>query len=422
MTEENSQNTETPRKFAPNKRITMATMEASTNSMIIIGNKLEKYYTDFIGMSPALFGSAHLLYAIVNSFNDPILGYFFDRSKKKRKISKYKRFLLLAIPLYLLGMILQLAGQPGMNEILLFLCVFLGYSIFDTGYAMTNISTGSIIIRSNTYDSDRAKYVGLRLAIKAVIGVAGFLLPAYFLIENVRSEALIMFICFGIVGLAVYSIPAATLDFTDIVIVEEPTTPEFKRTLRQMLSLKSYVLYMLIAFLITGIVINQESFILYFTDGVLELTSTQAILVSGSVLPFMIGVNLFAGRLIRKFGAVKLGFVVIFLILVGNVAALLDYSMIISILGLSISLTAGTFWWTVRFTLIGQIIDEYSETFGERIEGMFMGIDSIFNAPASSVIVFIFSWIITQYGYDGLAEVQTDHAKLGKNWEFLWCQ
>ena len=73
-------------QFSSSKRLQMATMESSTAAMIVVGNKLEKYYTDFIGMRPGLFGTAHLLYAFVNSINDPLLGYFIDHSSNKHGI------------------------------------------------------------------------------------------------------------------------------------------------------------------------------------------------------------------------------------------------------------------------------------------------------------------------------------------------
>ena len=60
----------------------------------MIDGAILKYYTDFI-LFPALwFGIVQLLFAIVNAINDPIIGYYSDRTtpvegKGKRKNRKY---------------------------------------------------------------------------------------------------------------------------------------------------------------------------------------------------------------------------------------------------------------------------------------------------------------------------------------------
>ena len=50
--------------------------------MAMIGVNLAKYYIDFVGMNPIIFGYAHLTFAIINTINDPFIGYAIDRSSE----------------------------------------------------------------------------------------------------------------------------------------------------------------------------------------------------------------------------------------------------------------------------------------------------------------------------------------------------
>ncbi len=398
-------------KLSTSKRIQLATIESSSAAMIVVGNKLEKYYTDFIGMRPGLFGTAHLLYAFVNSINDPLLGYVIDHSSDKQGRSKYRIFLLGAMPLFLIGMMLQLIGQPHWSEALLFLCVFLGYSIFDTGMAAMTISAGSIVIQSVKDDSDRGAYVGLRLTIKAIFGVAGFLLPSMFLTGNAtRVQVLLMFCGFAVFGFILYCIPVSTLKIPVSISQEAVGSSKMRVVLKQMLSMKTYRIFICMAFLITGVAMNQELFLLYFADDVAGLHGLPLTILSGLMLPFLFLTSLSAGYLIKKFGVKLLTFVVIILIIFGNVITLLDINLYVSIVGLFLAVIAGNFWYVLRFSLSGRIMDEYARIFGERNEGMFMGVDAIFNAPAVSLVLFAFSWIIDLNGYIGTADIQTPQA------------
>jgi Na+/melibiose symporter-like transporter len=57
----------------------------------MIDGAMLKYYIDFLLFPALLFGFVQLIFAIINAINDPIIGYFSDRTmpvegKGKRKI------------------------------------------------------------------------------------------------------------------------------------------------------------------------------------------------------------------------------------------------------------------------------------------------------------------------------------------------
>jgi len=401
--------------FGMKEKINLAVMESSTASIEVISNKLPIYYTDFIGMSPALVGQAHLLFAIVNAINDPILGYFIDKTSHKNGKSKYIRLLRMVFPLTIIAIVAMLIGQKGWPSWLLFLTLFMGFSLRDSAYALQGISAASIVIQNEDQDAGRGHYVGIRLTFKSIFGVAGFLIPAYFLTGNKDSTLapLLMFIGFGVVGLIVYIIPAWKVNPPIKETIEIEKKSNFFQTFLRMIKMKSYLTYIVLAFFLTGIAMNQELFMLYFADDVLELSSFMAVVVTALVLPLIIGTSLASKKLINKFGVRKLLIGSTVTIITTNIIVMLQISDILSIACLLLSITAGNFWFLIKFPITGTIIDEYVSIYGERNEGTFFGVDSVFNAPAVSVFLAIFLQIIDKIGYIGTAESQTPQVKEG---------
>ncbi len=80
--------------------------------MVTIGNNLTKYYTKFIGVPASLLGYTQLAFAIVNSVNDPLLGYLIDRTPGSKGVHKFTWYIFLSIPFFIIGMVFQLLGQP----------------------------------------------------------------------------------------------------------------------------------------------------------------------------------------------------------------------------------------------------------------------------------------------------------------------
>ncbi|MHA1672645.1 MAG: MFS transporter [Promethearchaeota archaeon] len=402
-----------PERLSLAKRVRLATIESGTEGMATIRNKIAIYYTSFIGLRPSVYGSAMLLYAFVNSVNDPLVGYGIDKSSHCKGVSKYKRFLLLAIPLYILGMGLLLFGQPAWKEWVLFISIFLGLSIYDTGYAITTISASSVIIQTVDADEDRGFYVGMRLSLKVIFGVAGFLLPTLFLTGNAtREQALWMFIGFGVVGLLVYTLPLLTLNIPISQPKLEVQRSQLWMVMKRMLTMKSYLIYIVFAFLINGVALNQEIFLLYYADDVLEVSGTTLIVLSALSIPFLLLTNLSSKFLIQKVGLRKLSITTTIVLIASNFLTLLELSMPTSIAGLFLAVVAGNFWNVLKFPILGVSINHYEAKYGEKNEGTFLGVDAIFNSPAVSVVFFIFTVLIEQGGYiSGLEGSQSFEAK-----------
>ena len=74
------------------------------------------------------------------------------------------------------------------------------------------------------------------------------------------------------------------------------------------------------------------------------------------------------------------------------IAAKLNYALIMS--GLTLIGSIGS-----NLPYSGNVIDEYYDRNGERNQGSLMGIGAILGAPTGSIVIFIFSSIISAFGY-----------------------
>lgn len=125
----------------------------------MIDGAMLKYYTDFILFPALLFGFAQLIFVIINAINDPIIGYFSDRTIPVEGKGKRKIWLFRSIPLLAIGYFLMIFMNPDLPHIVIFIMLFIGLAIHDTGHAMFSINRGSLLITVTDDDNERASLV-----------------------------------------------------------------------------------------------------------------------------------------------------------------------------------------------------------------------------------------------------------------------
>lgn len=110
---------------------------ANTLAYQVLGNRVQFFYIDILGLSPAIAGTVWTLYGIWNMINDPLMGQLTDRTR-----SKYGRRIpyiyLGAIPLGLSFFFLW--TPPTTSPWAMALYFFMALFIFDTLYSLTIIA------------------------------------------------------------------------------------------------------------------------------------------------------------------------------------------------------------------------------------------------------------------------------------------
>ena len=411
---ENLNKTEKSSEIVPKKaKIAYGLTVSGQTGMALIGSYLVKYYTDFLGMQPIFFGYAHLSYASINAINDPIVGIIIDRAREKPLKNKYKRFMYLSAPFFITGLFFQLLGQPGWDNLLLFFCVLLGFSFLDTGNAMCGISAQSLIYRSTKSDSERSSFIGTALIFQTFFGMTMFLSSSYFLTSSSNYiQPFLMFLGFGIAGFFVYLLGTSLFP----VFKRSYGTKQMeglKITFKRIIHQKYYYAFLIIAFTMNGIAFNHQVFMLYILDDLLDFPGEFILFVSAFALPLNFVLYIMSRRIVKKIGLKKSFFICTGILLVSYFGIFISLNQIVSLILLIIITLGINFWWILATPITGIVIDEYERIYKENKSAIFLGINSIFLSPAVSIVIFIFTSIITLFGYNGTVETQSELAKIG---------
>ncbi len=86
-----------------------------------IDGAMLKYYTDFIIFPALLYGIVQLLFAIINAINDPIIGFYSDRTKPIEGKGKRKIWLFRSLPLLVIGYFLMVFMSPDFPDEIIFI-------------------------------------------------------------------------------------------------------------------------------------------------------------------------------------------------------------------------------------------------------------------------------------------------------------
>ena len=122
----------------------------------MIDGAMLKYYTDFIIFPVLWFGIVQLLFAIINAINDPIIGYFSDRTTPVEGKGKRKRWLFRSLPLLAFGYFLMLFMSPDFPDEVIFIFLLIAFVLFDTGNAMNGINRGALMLTVTDDDGETA--------------------------------------------------------------------------------------------------------------------------------------------------------------------------------------------------------------------------------------------------------------------------
>ncbi|MBA7513162.1 putative symporter YjmB [subsurface metagenome] len=379
----------------------------------MIDGAMLKYYTDFLLFPALLFGFAQLIFAIINAINDPIIGYYSDRTKPVEGKGKRKIWLFRSIPLVAIGYFLMIFMNPGVPHMAIFFVLFIGLSLHDTGSATFGINRGALLITITDDDNERASLVTVSLVFQTILGIFSYLLLLIFLTGTTPLP--ILYIIFTIVG--VLGVGVAILGVKGI---KEPlklyrgqTFPKLKQLIKDVFKSKTFIFYIVFQFVMGAVSSTVITFQLFYFEDVIKATGTEVALVSGLTLPFTFLAYYLVQVITKKLGARKTLLIFITISIIAFLGLLLTRIFVLSIIFYLIVNMGNAAFWILSTPIFGNVIDEYELKTGNRNEGTFMGINAIFITPNKQVMIFLFTLIITFMGYNGAAELQIESAVLG---------
>ena len=382
----------------------------------MIDGAMLKYYTDFILFPVLMYGIVQLLFAIVNAVNDPIIGFYSDRTIPVEGKGKRKRWLIRSLPLVAIGYFLMIFVSPDFPHEVIFVLLFIALVLYDTGFAMNNINRGALMISITDDDSERASIVSTNLVFQTILGIISYLLIMFFFIEegNPFPLPVIVFVLtlVGIIGVGVALYGAREIK-EPLKLYDGETFPKIKKLIKQTLKSKTFIFYILFQFVLGSVTATVITFQVYYFEDVIGVGGTEVMIVSAITLPFTFFAYYLVQIVNKKFGPRKTLMMFILTSIIAFLVLLLSRIFVLAAICYLIINMGNAAFWILSTPIFGNVIDEYELETGNRPIGTLNGINQIFISPNKQLMIFIFTMILSITGYNGEAILQTENAILG---------
>ena len=390
---------------------------ANTLAYQVLGNRVQFFYIDILGLSPALAGLVWTVYGIWNMINDPLMGQLTDRTRSKwgRRIP-YLYFGAIPLGLSFFFLWTPLKQNPYILAAYFFMALF----IFDTLYSLT-------IIAYNSMFPEVAKSLTERISlstIREILAVIG-LLTAY-IVAPILSDSLGFVWMGAIVGVLV----AAGYLITPLGLKEEPISKD-EVNVGMLDSLK--------------IVLSSVPF-RYFVG--FNMMKEYVFLIMGAMLPFwrkyalgiqgpsmIFGTRLGAGdqeaillgvpfiltipflllwqRIVPHIGSRKSWMIGNALFLPGLIIMTLANNFYTGLLGTVLIAPGLAIYQLLPLPMLSDVIDDDARKHGYRREGIFFGMNGGIIKAAFSLQGLLLGIVFSISGYVSGAAVQSASAVWG---------
>jgi GPH family glycoside/pentoside/hexuronide:cation symporter len=372
---------------------------------------LMKFYTDGALILPALAGNALLVGKIWDAINDPLFGWFTDKTRSRH--GKRRVFMLFgAIPLAIA--IALLWYVPVADRVWTFVWIAATFILFDTVWTLTNVPYYALTSELTDDYDERSSLTTYRMAMAV---------PAYLLGAAVTPAIVGLFalqrtgyafigILYGVIAAAALLVSAAGFRERTRVVESRPEPNPFKSmgtAMRNKPFVRLCGIYLVINLSFAFIKVLMAYYIQYQL-----LMESQTTLVMGLML-VCVTISLpfwqWLSRKMDKGPAYGLGMAV------GALAIVLTFFLPHQSTGLIylVAVLAGfgfSAQWIFPWAMVADVADYDRLETGQQRSGMYYGVWGLATKISEALALAAVGWILTGFGYIPNVE-QTPQALLG---------
>jgi len=397
-------------KLSNKKKIGYA-LGAIPNGLLVYVFELKyiEYFFNDLKLLPLYFIVGQIIYLIINAFNDPLLGYFSDKTNREKWGSRRLIYIKYGGPIWALTFILVWFPWSFDNQIIIFFHFVITVCLFDMFFTLVVTVWLALLpeMTSDINERGKVQFLVLLFGLSAV-------LPAFLIVGDMKPIST----TFKIIAIFI-AILSTIIQLVVVKTTEE--RPEFQKdeafslgkSIKECFKLKSFRLYIGFIFFTTLIesvlfsylfaylfVLGDNGLIIFFSLYVIGVYSSYIVCLK---LQPKWGIR----TIILRFGILKIiGTTLIFglwYITSLEILILLGLAWLMFFSGYTIFI----------FPLLHLSIDEDEVIHKIRREGMFFGIQALFNKPAVSIGPIIATVLLISYGYIQGSEVQPESTLFG---------
>ena len=369
---------------------------------------IEFFFND-LKLLPIYFIVGQIIYLVINALNDPLLGHLSDRTNREKWGSRRIIYIKYFGPVWALAFLIVWFPWSLDNQIIIFIHYVITITLFDTMFTLV-VTVWLALLPEMTSDSgERSKTQFFVLVIGAIV-----VLPMFLIIGEMKPTSTTFKII--VIGVAIVS---TIMELIVAKLCKE--RPEFQKdevfplwkSFKECFNLKSFKLYLgwiFFATLVSSIalsylfayllILGNNGFIIFFSLYVFGYYSSYAFCLK---LRPKWGIR----KIMLRFGLLRIiGIAACFFLWLSTTLTLfiiLGYACLTFFGGYSI----------FTFPLLYLSIDEDEIVHGTRRDGMFQGLQALFNKPAVSIGPIIATIILVSYGYVQGSESQSESALFG---------
>jgi GPH family glycoside/pentoside/hexuronide:cation symporter len=391
---------------------------------VIFGAYVFFFYETEVGLYVWLLVLGYIIYALWNSFNDPLIGYLSDKPNFlwKRYGKRFPLIIGAAIP-WFLSMYLILTPpdiDPVEGAIFIFAWMVFATCLFDTFYSIFQNNHYSLFPDKFRLDNDRRKAGGFGW-ILGVLGTAlGGLIPpmlitygnkgSYSIMALFMVAIAIIFLILLIPGIQETKEMKNRYTTIDVHKEREPFFKAMRKTIKQ----RNFMALVFITFIGDVAFACITASIHYFVRYSLrEEAGFATILIGAALLGSVLSIPLFV-KLMQKMNDNRkmhiIGIIMLSVLLVPLAIFWDTFSLIIAVILYGVGMAA---FKIARFPCLADTLDEAVVITEEHHESVYMGVQTFFMRFSLIVQALIFAIVHILTGFNPAVEQQTSLALIG---------
>ncbi len=404
----------------------------------LVNSAFIKYYTDFIGLDPKWMGYVYIFFTVWAAINDPIFGQWLDKRPYREGMGKYRPTFIRSIPFLVVVTLAFPWASPSWSQLGISFYLFMALTLWETAGTLYGIAYGAIATNLFLTTTERAQvevidnYVG-------ALTIFGSSIPIMILSMDVTHQTMLVF--FGIVTIASGLIMAISIPVVrereEFYQEEEHETFSIKEFFTEMVNLlkeRAFLYYFLTFLMFQRVASDYLIGLSYFYDNIILSKGVWTGLPD--ILIGIMGLILFVfiAKWIRKFGTKKVLTRMIIVSMFGYLmltfvpATQGDTLDMVKVFGVEIP-GEMSYWiatlvyfvvyvgfsavYTANGPISKRLIDYLEIKTGQRRPGTIGGVKGVLMTPGKAIYVFLYTQIISAFGYDGTSKVQSVTSQWG---------